>query len=264
MAVQHNNSVARAFAILDLFTFQRPQLAAADIVRELGLNAITAYRFLRSLESVGAVVAVSRGRYALGYRLVDLAGRITRHRFLSDALQPVLNWLTDTLNEASMAAVFEAKGVVCIAAALPSRRLLVDVRPGMSMEPHCTSQGKLWLASLGQGDLEKCLDRITLDEMTANTITDKKALLNEIETVRNRGYAISDGEREVGLCTLAMPFSARDGQALLGVSIYGPSARMTDELMVHARQLLGQAMGKIDAGLYGAPLGETSGRNAEN
>ena len=65
MATQLNNSVARAFAILEMFTERRSQVTAGDVARELGLNAVTAHRFLRSLESVGAIVAETRGTYRL-------------------------------------------------------------------------------------------------------------------------------------------------------------------------------------------------------
>jgi len=65
VAIQLNNSVARAFAILKLFSETRRTIAAADLVRELDLNAITAHRFLKTLDGEGALVAASKG-----YRMI--------------------------------------------------------------------------------------------------------------------------------------------------------------------------------------------------
>ncbi len=75
MAQQLNNSVARAFDILRLLGRGRPRLSVADVTRELGLNAITAHRFLKTLEAEGALVQDRKGSYRLGYALVDLGDR---------------------------------------------------------------------------------------------------------------------------------------------------------------------------------------------
>lgn len=199
MAVQHNNSVARAFAILDLFTESRPHLTARDVARELDLNNVTAHRFLHSLESVGALVPVSRGTYRLGHLFVDLARRVNSHKVLADAVQPVLDWIVETINEGTIASIFEGDSVVCLATALPNRSLFVDVRPGMRLEAHCTSHGKVWLASFDEKTLNKLLDELPFPALTERTITQREALERELQAVRTQGYAINDGEREDGL-----------------------------------------------------------------
>jgi DNA-binding IclR family transcriptional regulator len=255
MGVQHNNSVARAFAILDLFTEQRPQLSAGDVARALNLNTVTAHRFLRSLEAAGALVAVARGSYRLGFRLVDLANRVTRHKILAEAMQPALDELAAELNEASMAAVPEANAVICIATALPRRDLLVDIRPGMLMEAYCTAQGKLWLASLDDRALKAYLDEVPLDALTSKTITDREALVAEIRTIRREGFALNDGEREDGLRTIGLPLNSREGRMVAGVTVYGPVTRMTQEVLDTAKRLIGEALAGIDARLYGTAGG---------
>ena len=75
MAQQLNNSVARAFAILRLLGRGRPRITVAEVSAELEINAITAHRFLKTLEAEGALVQVSKGSYRLGYALVDLGDR---------------------------------------------------------------------------------------------------------------------------------------------------------------------------------------------
>ena len=68
-----NNSILRGFAILGLFNDDRPEISAATVSEELGVNAITAHRFLKTLEHVGAVTAVSRGRFRIGYKVIGIA-----------------------------------------------------------------------------------------------------------------------------------------------------------------------------------------------
>lgn len=251
MAVQHNNSVARAFAILDLFSEARPHLTAGDVSRELSLNNVTAHRFLHSLEAVGALVAVSRGTYRLGHLFVDLARRVTSHTVLANAAQPVLDWIAGTINEGAMATVFEGGTVVCLATTMPKRHLFVDLRPGMRLEAYCTSQGKVWLASLDDKTLARVLDQMPLKGLTERTITDRGLLEREIACVREQGYAINDGEREEGLRTIAIPVLGRDGRMITGLSVYGPTSRINNEAIERARGVLREASRRLLEALYG-------------
>lgn len=251
MAVQHNNSVARAFAILGLFSENRPHLTARDVARELDLNNVTAHRFLHSLEAVGALVPVARGTYRLGHLFVDLARRVTSHKVLAEAVQPVLDWVVETINEGTMATIFEGNSIVCLATALPRRHLFVDIRPGMRMEPYCTSHGKVWLASFDDKTLDKILSAMPLKAMTERTITNRATLEREIQAVRKQGYAINDGEREEGLRTVAIPVLGRDGTMVTSLSVYGPSSRMTNDAITAAKEVLFAAAERLDEALYG-------------
>ncbi len=251
MATQHNNSVARAFAILDLFSESRPHLSAGDVAQELSLNNVTAHRFLHSLEAAGALVPVSRGTYRLGHLFVDLARRVTSHRALAETVQPVLDRVSDRLNESAMATVFEGDTVICLATTVPKRHLFVDLRPGMRLEAYCTSQGKVWLASLETKTLTKLLDQMQLKGLTSRTITSRDMLEQEIVAVREQGYAINDEEREEGLRTIAVPVVGHDGQMITGLSVYGPVTRMNNEALELAHAALREAADELVDALYG-------------
>lgn len=249
--MQLNNSVARAFAILDLFSERRPELNARDVATELQLNLVTAHRFLRSLAAVGALVTVARGRYRLGYLFADLGSRVVHSDCLAAAAQPVLEQVTADINEASMATVLQANHISCIAVALSGRTLSVNVRPGTRMEAYCSANGKVWLAHLPRPALLRFLDEVELQSMTARTIADREALERELEKVRRDGYAVNDGEREDGLRAIAVPVTRRDGEILAAISVFGPTSRMSPEVMDRALGRLRRAAKEIEAGLYG-------------
>jgi IclR family pca regulon transcriptional regulator len=251
MATQLNNSVARAFAILELFTERRPKVTAGDVVRELGLNAVTAHRFLRSLEAVGAVVAETRGTYRLGYLFADLGNRVMVGNALAQACQPALDGLSRDIKEASMATVMETNMVSCIAVAMAGRTLSVHVRPGTRMAPYCVANGKVWLAHLPEEELDRYLDQANLKAVTARTITDREALKEDLEKVRERGFALNDGEREEGLRAVAIPLIGRNRTLLAGLSVFGPTSRMSDAVVEKALDRLREAAREIENRLYG-------------
>lgn len=251
MAVQVNNSVLKAFAILDLFSESRTEVSAAIVARELGLNAVTAHRFLRTLERVGALVAVSKGSYRLGFVLIDLADRVIHHADLGRALLPVLEGVTRDMREASMATAFDADMVVCIARVVSGRSLSVDVRVGTQLDAYCTAHGKLWLAGLGEAALKRYLEVMPLTQLSPHTIVDPDGLLAELERVRRQGYAVNDGEREEGIRAVAVPVRTRGGRMVAGLSLFGPSFRMTDEVMATGLDRLQAAAAEARQLLYG-------------
>ncbi|SMF77853.1 transcriptional regulator, IclR family [Tistlia consotensis] len=256
MSVQLNASVLKAFAILGLFTAERSEITAATVAAELGLNGVTAHRFLRTLERAGALVAAAKGVYRLGFLLVDLGDRATHQAQLGRTLQPVLDAITRDMNEASMVTAFQADMVVCIARALSGRSLSVDIRVGSQLDGYCTANGKLWLASLPAPALARYLDLVERRPLTGATIVERAALLEELERVRRQGWASNENEREEGIRAIAVPVTTHEGRMIAGLSVFGPTLRMTDAVMARALERLRAARAEIEQAMYGEKAAE--------
>ncbi len=255
MAQQLNNSVARAFAILRLLGRERTRITVAQVCAELGLNAITAHRFLKSLEAEGALVQVSKGSYRLGYALVDLGDRAQDEDRLGQLLQPALDAFTEEMREASMATIYQAGMVVCIARAMPPRSLSVDIRIGDRLEAYCTAHGKLWLAHLSPRERARYLETVRLDALTDRTITRRRDLETEIDVVRQRGYAYNLGEREDGITALAVPVKTHGGKMIAGLSMFGPTSRIDREALDRGLERLRNAAEGAALLLHGRAVG---------
>lgn len=253
MATQLNGSVVKAFDILKLFGEDRSEVTTAEVSDELELNFVTAHRFLRTLEHVGALVAASKGRYRLSYAFVDLGDRVASGDPLGRILQPVLNAITADLQEASMATAFHSDMVVCIARAVSGRQLSVDIRVGSRLEAYCTAHGKAWLAFMPERQRQHYLDSVERLRFTPNTLADRATLERSLAEIRKVGHAVNDGEREDGIRAIAVPILARGGRMIAGLSVFGPASRMTDTTMAQALDRLTQAGGKAVEMLYGTP-----------
>lgn len=252
MATQLNNSVGKAFEILKLINEGLPEIAAADLVRELGMNGITAHRFLKTLEKAGALVQVSKGTYRLGYTLVDLGDRALSDNLLGRVLQPCLNRLTASLKEASMATSFQADMVVCIARAVSNRSLSVDVRVGSRLEAYCTAHGKLWLAYINQIERDRYFEAARFERFTGTTVIDRAALEAQFAAIRRDGFSLNDGEREEGIRAVAVPILTRTGRMVAGFSVFGPTTRLTDAVVAEAVERLKDEAVRATELLYGA------------
>lgn len=257
MVTQLNGSVVKAFDILRLFGEGRSEITTAEVSNEMELNFVTAHRFLRTLEHVGALVAVSKGRYRLSYAFVDLGDRVASGDPLGRILQPILNAMTADLQEASMATTFQSDMVVCIARAISGRQLSVDIRVGSRLEAWCTAHGKTWLAFMPERQRQRYLDTVERSRFTPNTLVNRQALERQIAQAQRAGHAVNDGEREDGIRAVAVPLLARGGRMIAGLSVFGPASRMTDAVMARALERLLLAAKEGEQLLYGRPLKET-------
>jgi DNA-binding IclR family transcriptional regulator len=253
VASQLNGSLLRGFAILDLFDQERPELSTAEVAARLELGHVTAHRFLRTLEHAGALACVRKGVYRLGYRLTDLGERAARSPQLATVLRPILRALANDLGESTMATRFVNGEVECIATGGSGRALFVDMRVGARLEAYATANGKLWLSQLRPTDLEAYLDAVRLEPVGRNTLTDRDALLAELERVRERAYAVNASEREDGLSALAVPIVSRTGTMVAGMSVFGPEARLDTAFRRRALAQLRRAAHDALVALYGSP-----------
>ena len=71
-----------------------------------------------------------------------------------------------------------------------------------------------------------------LEKRTAKTITSRTKLLEELETVRKKGYALIIDELEEGLVAVAAPIREHDGRVVGAISVSGPSTRLTQKDLI--------------------------------
>ena len=76
---------------------------------------------------------------------------------------------------------------------------------GAALPVHCTSAGKLYLASLPEATLDRRLRLAEFSAHTERTITSPAALREELAHVRRRGFAVSDQELAKGIRTVGAP-----------------------------------------------------------
>jgi DNA-binding IclR family transcriptional regulator len=102
--------------------------------------------------------------------------------------------------------------------------------PGLGelVPSHCTAGGK---ALLGHRDpWRESVLAAPLAAFTARTITDPARLREEAELVRQRGYAVEDGEHLDGVRVVAAPVFAPGGEAVAALSVTAGEGQSMEEL----------------------------------
>jgi IclR family acetate operon transcriptional repressor len=239
-------SLDRAFAILEAMADAGGVIGLSQLAAAADLPLATIHRLVRTLVDLGYVRQEPSRQYSLGPRLMRLADASTKR--LGTLAHPHMTRVVEAVGESVNLAVLDGEEIVYVAQVQPSQnfmRMFTEV--GRRTLPHTTAVGKAILASKSDAEVRELLKRTGMPRRTAHTITSPKAFLADLERVRARGYAIDEGEQELGVrcVAVAVPHAPRP----MAVSISGPLTRMTDDAVAEAAPVLREAAEQLGADL---------------
>jgi IclR family acetate operon transcriptional repressor len=223
-------SVQRAFQILETMADHGGMIGLSRLASESGLPLPTIHRLIRTLVELGYVRQEPSRQYVLGPRLLMLGE--SSERMLGVIARPYLAQLVEDVGESANLAMHDGDKAVYVAQ-VPSRhamRMFTEV--GRRVMLHCSAVGKVILAGLPTDQAVAILERAGMPARTDNTITDIDILMEQLSVVRERGYAMDEGEREVGVRCVGVAVEGNPQR--LAVSISGPTERVSDGLVERA------------------------------
>jgi IclR family pca regulon transcriptional regulator len=226
---QSLQSLERGMAVIQVFSRERPALTLSEVARLTDMTRATARRILLTLENLGHVRSDGR-LFHLTPRVLSLGWAYLSSLDLWEVAQPLMEELVDQTKESCSAATLDLPDVVYVLR-IPTRRIMtISLSVGSRLPAHPTAMGRILLAGLPDEDLDEYVATTPLEPYTERTITDPAAFRDEIERVRERGWAFVDQELEIGLRSIAAPISGHDGRtiAALNTSASAPRASVED------------------------------------
>jgi DNA-binding IclR family transcriptional regulator len=226
---QLNQSTDKVLAILEYLADAGGPVRLQTIAVDLGLNASTASRFIQTLEKNGYVrQEEDTRRYMLTMKICSLSRKMLSRNNLVLYAKPFLNNLSALFNEVSCLSVEEDRSVVYVATHDgPDNMLKSFSYIGKRAPMHCTGSGKLLLTNYTDEQLVEYLRVNGNIKPTEHTINTYKELKNELKKIQGQRYSIDDEECELGMRCIAIPIRNYTGAIAAGLSVTGPTARMT-------------------------------------
>ena len=226
-------ALGRGLARLDCFIAEPVQLTLLELSERVGLNLPTAFRLIRTLEEAGYVRQdpVTK-RYQLSLKMLELQEATLSILDYATVARPYLEELAVTLGESVGMAVLDGIQVRHALRIASNRLVSANIPVGALFPPHATAMGKVLFATLPTEVVRDLHARHYFERYTAKTITAVEELLAQLAVVGRQGYAISDGEWEIGLRTIAAPVSGRDGHVVGAVCVVTVRPGVTRTMMV--------------------------------
>ena len=222
----------RTFGILEVFTESRPEWSTTQVARELELPVPTAHRILAALKKLGYVSQDEQTRrFRLGLAALSLGERA---RTLADlrpvAIGPLRDLSSSTGETALLTVLSPARDrSVCLERVETSQPLRLSVQPGRQLPLHAGASQKALLAFMPPDEIDR-LTAQPLERCCTATITSRPALRRELTAIRERGWASSYEETNVGVWGIAVPVLSQ-ADVVCAVGIAGPSPRLTDAVI---------------------------------
>lgn len=247
-------SVDRVFQLLEHLADGEDARSLSELTRLTGLPMPTIHRLLRSLVKEGYVRQASSKRYALGPRMIRLGESASR--MLGASALPHLAQVVAQSGETANMAMLQGDACVYIAQ-VPSPHLVrMFTEVGRVVPLHSTGVGKALLSTLPDEQVLGILRRAGMPTVTEHTLTTPEAMLDDLVGVRRNGYAIDDGEQELGVRCVALPLEGLPFSA--AISISGPNGRVRTEDAPIIASHLRAAAADISAAFNALPTRSTS------
>lgn len=215
-------SVQRILAILESFTAEDSCLSLHEIAGRIELPKSTTFRLVQSLEKSGYLIRLEDQRYCLSFRITRLAGVVRSTLGIREIARPIMRVLAEQTGETVSLYAIDERMRVCIDAVATALPLRSVSQPGERV-------------SLARGSSSKVLMAFAKDPKALAPVRSEMAKLGkqtdaqvraELEKIRQAGYAVSHGERVLGVSALSAPVRGLDDERLYCLSVAGPMVRV--------------------------------------
>jgi DNA-binding IclR family transcriptional regulator len=242
-------SLERAFGLLEAIAHARQGIGLAELSKTVGLHNSTTFHLVKTMVALGYVRQDKDKRYRIGRSLFALAAGSLDELELVGLATPVLEDLTLATGESGHFAVRSGDSVVVIAKTSASGAFQLTDRVGVVRPAHGTALGKVLLAALTPGQLDRFLENAAFAALTPKTITEPAQLRQEVQEVARTGVAYDDGEFDPEVRCVAVPIRDFTGQVVGALGISGPIWRLSIPMLQKQTELVKAAARQLSTEL---------------
>lgn len=213
----------RVMDIFDVLTGSAEGASLADVADATSLPKSSAFRYLTTLESRNYVEKDREtGNYRVGRALLPTRGR--QLELLAARAHPAMRELRDRFGETVNLGVLDGDRVSYLEILESPKAMRLAARRGDRDPIHSTALGKALAATLPERVVTSILVGEGMPKLTSHTITDVERYLDELNEVRELGYAIDDRENEEDGRCVAIALHGVELPA--AISISAPASRL--------------------------------------
>lgn len=223
-------AVSHALDILESFTKTEDELGVTGLSKRLGLHKNNVFRLLATLEHRGYVEQnKTTENYRLGAKTLQIGAIFIEQRECRRQARPIIEGLMAASGETAVVAVLRGSKVIYMDSVETGKTVRAVSRIGAMHPAHCTAVGKIQLAYLSAGEIERLYADPVLPLLTDRSLKTREALSAELKKSLERGYAIENEEAELDVRSIAAPVKDFSGNVIAAVGIVAPAHRLNDD-----------------------------------
>lgn len=246
------NSLARGFALLEVFTPDKPSLGLTEIAKKIGLSKTTVFRITHTLNELGYLkFNFENQKYYPGPKILGMGFATLVGMKIREIARPYMEELSKDTGENVNLGVLDGHEVIYIEQIKSKQILDVKLYVGSRIPIFNTAIGRAIMAYLSLPQLNEILDKLSqIPEAQPFLGLRYKKILRTLEKVRSKGYAINNEEWEPGIRAIGTPILNRRGALEGGINLSVLSAKISlNELENRYAPLLVETARRISSSL---------------
>lgn len=221
------HSLDRAMGILKVVAGGNG-LSLTEIAEATDQAPATAYRALITMQKHGVVEFETGGQlWRIGVEAFRIGSAFLGRSSIVEQARPGMQEIMAVTGETANLAIVDRGQVIFVSQVETHEPIRAFFRPGTRGPVHASGIGKALLAFFPKERVERIFGTRQLETYTEKTIASRDALEEELARIRERGWAVDDEERNLGMRCIAAPIFNAHGEAVAGLSVSGPSVRVT-------------------------------------
>lgn len=221
-------SLDRAMGVFEYLS-ENPGLALSEIATRLDQSPATIYRILVTLEGRGLVEFDAAAQvWQIGSRAFVIGARFLRRTSLVERARPFLRQLMEETGETANLGIVQGANVLFVSQVETQATIRAFFAPGTLSPLHSSGIGKALLSQMDPARRDRLLGDGPFEAFTPHTLTDSKALSEDLAHARALGFAEDREEKNLGMRCIAAPVFDVHNEAVAGISVSGPTNRMAE------------------------------------
>ena len=216
----------RVAEILLTFAESADPLGVSEVARRVGLAKSLVFRVLTSLVQAGFLQKAPDARYWFGPRALQVGLAALRSRDVVGASMPHMQRLCECTQETITLSLRVGNERTYAAQVVSQQDVHKSVRTGERYPLYAGNSGRAILAWFTLDEFKAYLASVPLERLTPITICDATELRRNLAEVRERGYAVSYGERDPWSAGIGAPIFDISARVLGAISVCAPIGRL--------------------------------------
>lgn len=225
-------AVDRALDVLEYVGSAGQSVPIRNLASSLGIPQASCFRIVKSLISRGYLIEDYNisGQYVLGFNILKLSNQIMQKMDIRSIALNFMRQIAVKTNQVVQLGVLQNKGVMYIEQTLPVSPINTLAPLKTILPVNVSASGKVLCAYMPLHLRVDFLREAEFDKYTNNTIINKDLFMKELETVREKGYAVDDEEYSIGIGCIAVPIFDFNGNCVASLGITGTVSDYKDKV----------------------------------
>jgi len=199
-----------------------------ELSEYLGLSTSTVHRHLLTLQNYSYVVR-NGSEYEIGLQFLTIGG-YARFKFRGfPIIKQKVDQLAKESGERAQFIVEEQGERIYLYTQVGESAVQTGAYPGKRGPMHTSAAGKAILANINRKSVDKIIDEHGLSETGPNSIDNREDLFDELELIRDQGYATNKQETSSGVRAIGSAVVSENNDVIGALSISGPANRITGD-----------------------------------